>query len=170
VVVRGEPFQFTTEPETKLVPVTARVKAAPPAVALEGASLVTPGTALSMVKVFAPEVPPPGVGMNTVTEAVPAVLMSAAVIVAVICVLLTKCVVCFFPFHITSEVETKLEPLAVSVKVAPPAVAEVGEIESRAGTGLSMVKDLEAETPPPGAGLVTVTLMVPGVAMSVLVI
>ena len=37
----------------------------------------------------APEVPPPGAGLNTVTKAVPAVAMSPAEIVAVSCVLLT---------------------------------------------------------------------------------
>ena len=36
-----------------------------------------------IVKVRALEVPPPGVGLNTVTEAVPAVAISAAVIAAV---------------------------------------------------------------------------------------
>src|SRR5262245_66075782 len=44
VVVRGAPFQFATEPETKLLPLTVRVKAAPPAVALLGAKVVSTGT------------------------------------------------------------------------------------------------------------------------------
>ena len=38
------------------------------------------GNGLLIVNVAAPEGPPPGVGLNTVTEAVPAVAMSAAVI------------------------------------------------------------------------------------------
>jgi hypothetical protein len=42
-----------------------------------------------VVKVRAVEVPPPGVGLNTVTAAVPAAAMSAAVIVAVNWVALT---------------------------------------------------------------------------------
>jgi hypothetical protein len=84
VVVRGEPFQFMVDPETNFVPVTVRVKPAPPAVALEGVSLVSVGIALSIVNVWAPDVPPPGIGLSTVTEAVPAVLISAPDIVAVI--------------------------------------------------------------------------------------
>ena len=66
------------------MPVTVRVKAALPAVALEGVSFVSAGIGLLMSNVFALEVPPPGVGLNTVTCALPAVLMSAGVMVAVI--------------------------------------------------------------------------------------
>jgi hypothetical protein len=47
---------------------------------------VTTGSALAMVKVRAFEVPPPGEGLTTVTEAVPTVAMSAAGTVAVNCV------------------------------------------------------------------------------------
>ena len=51
------------------------------------------------MKVFPLLVPPPGVGLNTVTVAVPAVLMSAAGTVAVSDVLLTNVVVRLTPFH-----------------------------------------------------------------------
>jgi len=84
VVTRGDPFQLTTVEELNLVPVTVREKAAPPAEAVEGASLVSAGTGLSMVKGSWLDVPPPGVGLNTVTCAVPAVFMSAGVMAAVI--------------------------------------------------------------------------------------
>src|SRR5256884_5220513 len=40
-----------------------------------------------------------------------------------------------FPFQRTTDVEMKPVPLTVRVKVAPPAVAPVGEIEDMAGTG-----------------------------------
>jgi hypothetical protein len=43
VVVRGEPFQRTTEEEVKLEPVTVRVKAAEPAKAEVGLTAVTEG-------------------------------------------------------------------------------------------------------------------------------
>jgi hypothetical protein len=82
VVVRLEAFQRTTEVGTKLLPVTVRVKAWPPATADAGLSALVVGTGLVMVKVRAPEVPPPGVGLKTRTEAVPPVAMSAAPIVA----------------------------------------------------------------------------------------
>ena len=75
-----------------MVPVTVSVKADPPAIAEEGLMPVVVGTGLSgllIVKVSAPEVPPPGVGLKTVTGTLPAVAISAAVIEAVSCVALT---------------------------------------------------------------------------------
>ncbi len=69
----------------KLLPFTVSVKADPPAVADEGARLLTPGTGLGAIiaKLWALEVPPPGAGLYTVTVAVPAVTMSEAGIAAV---------------------------------------------------------------------------------------
>jgi len=52
-----------------------------------------------IVKVAALEVPPPGAGVETVTMAVAATTMSAAVIAAVKLVLETKVVVRALPFH-----------------------------------------------------------------------
>jgi hypothetical protein len=88
VVVSPLPFHCTVDPVTKFVPVTVSVNAAPPAGALEGESEVAVGAGLLMVKVSAFDVPPPGEAFSTVTEAVPAVAMSAAGTVAVNCVLL----------------------------------------------------------------------------------
>ena len=51
VVVRSAPFQRTMEPVMKLVPVTVRVKAEPPAVVEEGFRLVIVGDGLLTVKV-----------------------------------------------------------------------------------------------------------------------
>jgi hypothetical protein len=84
VVVRLAPFQFTTEPLTNPVPFTVCVKATPPAVAFDGESEVIVGTGFDAVIVndAFPEVPPPGVGLNTVTCAVPALAMSADAIAA----------------------------------------------------------------------------------------
>ena len=45
VVVSGLPFQFTVEPETKLVPLTVNVNCGPPAVAQVGLSEPIVGTA-----------------------------------------------------------------------------------------------------------------------------
>ena len=78
VVPRAEPFQFTTEPETKFVPKTVRVKDELPAVVDAGERLVVAGTGFRIVKVSEPEVPPPGAGVTTVTGTVPAVAISAA--------------------------------------------------------------------------------------------
>ena len=51
VVVLAAPLNFTTAPETKPVPVTVSVKAAPPALALGGTIEISVGTGLLMVKV-----------------------------------------------------------------------------------------------------------------------
>ncbi len=122
------------------------------------------------MKVWAFEVPPPGVGLNTVTWAVPAVAMSAAVIAAVNWVEETKVVVRFDPFQRTTDLATKLLPLTVSVKAGPPAAAEEGLRLLVVGAGLLIVKVRAPEVPPPGAGLNTVTEAVPAVAMSAAVI
>ena len=176
VVVRLDPFHCTTEPLMKLLPLTVRVKAEPPAVAEVGLMLVVVGTGLAaalIVKVCALEAPPPGAGLNTVTEAVPAVAMSVAVIAAVNWIADTYVVVRLDPFHCTTEPLMKLLPLTVRVKAEPPAVAEVGLMLVVVGTGLAaalIVKVCAFEVPPPGAGLNTVTEAVPVVAMSAAVI
>ena len=51
VVVLEEPFQLTTEVETKFVPFTVRVNWEPPAVADVGDMFVVVGTGLFTVKV-----------------------------------------------------------------------------------------------------------------------
>ena len=76
----------------------------------------------------------------TVTVAVPAVAISAAVMAAVNCVALTNVVVLAAPLNFTTDVDTKPVPLTVSVKAAPPAVAPVGDREVAVGAGLLMVK------------------------------
>jgi hypothetical protein len=80
VVVSAVPFQSTVEEETKLVPLTVSVNAAPPAEALAGAIEETAGTGLELliVNVEVPDAPPPGVGLLTVILAVPALAMSAS--------------------------------------------------------------------------------------------
>ena len=52
------------------------------------------------------DVPPPGVGLKTVTAAVPVAVMSLARIWAWSCVLLTKVVVRSLAFHRTTEEAT----------------------------------------------------------------
>lgn len=83
VVASGAPFQFTTEPLIKLLPVTVSVKPAVPATAVVGLMAVAAGTGLLtmtvlIVNVDAPLVPPPGAGVTTVTADVPAVAIFAA--------------------------------------------------------------------------------------------
>ena len=117
------------------------MKAAPPTVAEVGAIEVRVGAeAALIVNDRLPDVPPPGAGLVTVTVAVPAVAISAAVIAAVNCVALTNVVVLAAPLNFTTDVDTNPVPLTVRVKAAPPAVALVGEREVAVGAGLLMVK------------------------------
>ena len=69
-------------PETKLEPVIVRVKAAPPVVPVSGEIVLKVGAGLLMVKVEVFDAPPPGVGLETTIEAVPAVARSPIEIVA----------------------------------------------------------------------------------------
>ena len=109
---RLDPFHRTTDPFTKLVPVTVRVKAAEPAAAVAGLRLVIVGAGFVdlIVNETALEVPPPGAGLRTVTLAVPVVTISVAGIKAVSCVPLTNVVVRLEPFHRTIEPFTKSVP------------------------------------------------------------
>jgi hypothetical protein len=170
VVVLALPLKFTTEVETKFVPFTVRVKAAPPFTALAGESEVMVGAGLFTANGELAEMPPPGAGFVTVTLNVPAVAMSVAVIDAVTFVALTKVVVLAVPLKFTTEEATKLVPFTVKVKAAPPADALVGESEAIVGTGLFTANAELADVPPPGAGFVTVTLNDPAVAISTAVI
>jgi hypothetical protein len=103
-----------------------------------------------IVKVWALEVPPPGVAFTTVTAAVPPDAMSAAVIAAVTWVGETYVVVRPDPFQFTVEPETKPVPLTVSVNAVPPAVAEAGLRLVVVGTGLLTVtvRSEDSITPP----------------------
>jgi hypothetical protein len=158
-ITRLLPFHRTWEDETKLEPVTVSVKAGPNAMVLVGESGgVMTGAGLSMVNVCALEVPPPGVGLKTVTEAVPPFAMSEAGTVACSCVAVWETIARLLPFHITWEDGIKLEPVTVSVKAAVPAMALAGDSgDVVAGTGLSTQNEIGEEVPPPGAGVNTVT-------------
>src|SRR5439155_320716 len=166
VVVRGAPFQRTVEPLTKPLPLTRSVSGPVPAVAPVGVSPVSPGAGLLTVKVCAAEVPPPGVGVTTVTCGVPAAATSAAAMAAVSCVALTKVVVRAAPSQRTVEPLTKLVPVTVSVRAALPADVLVGDSVESVGEGLLTLNVCAAEVPPPGAGVTTVTDAVAAVARS----
>ncbi len=140
-VIAGLDPKFTVAPATKPVPVRVNVKAAAPAVAEVGAIKVSVGPAAALiVKDTVADVPPPGAGLVTVTVAVPAVAISAAVIAAVNCVAPTNVVVLAAPLNFTTDVDTNPVPLTVRVKAAPPAVALAGEREVSVCAGLLMVK------------------------------
>src|SRR5207245_4643866 len=99
VGARWLPLHCTRDELMKFVPVSASVKAASPATTLLGEIELSVGAGLLIVNVCALEVPPPGVGLKTVADAVPAVAMSLAELAACSCVLLTKVVARLLPFH-----------------------------------------------------------------------
>jgi len=159
-------LNVTTDVDTKFVPFTVSVKAAPPIAALAGERVVIVGIGLFTANGEFPDVPPPGAGLVTVTLNVPAVAMSPAVMDAVICVAFTNVVVLAAPLKFTTDEVLKLVPFTVSVKALPPAVVFVGESVAIVGTGLFTVNEALPDVPPPGAGFVTVTLNVPAAATS----
>jgi hypothetical protein len=118
-----------------------------------------------MVNVRAALVPPPGAGENTVTVAVPAVVILVAGTMAVSEVELTKLVVSAVPFHLITELLIKLLPVAVNVNAGLPAVMVEGEMLLNTGTGLLLIVNVNApEVPTPLVA--TVILAVPAVAIS----
>jgi hypothetical protein len=159
--------KFTAEVETKFVPLTVSVNAAPPATCV-CPSDASVGTGLLTVKVRTIAGPVTGAGLLIETLNVPALAMSVVVIGAVSCELLTNVVVFCVPLNVIVAPFRKPLPLTVSVNAAPPARVLAGERETPVGCPLLMVNCAAgAEVPPPGAGFVTVTPTTPALAMSV---
>ena len=71
------------------------------------------------------------------------------------------------PPHCAVEPGTKPEPFTINVKGEPPSRLEDGDKDEIAGAGLSIVKETAEDDPPPGEGLLIVTLAVPAAAISV---
>ncbi len=129
-----------------------------------------------MTNVSALLAPPPGEGLNTVTVALPALMMSLAVMFAVSVPPSTKVVIRLVPFQRTIELGVKFAPTTVNSKTAPPALADDGVMEINPGTrlgvpvgvaGVPTVKLSEFDVPPPGAGLYTAMSYVPAAEKSV---
>lgn len=73
------------------------------------------------------------------------------------------------PFTVATDVGTKFDPLIVIVAAAADAGIVVGVIDKIEGIGEAVavtVRSTVCEVPPPGAGVMTPTLMVPGVDTS----
>src|SRR6267142_519117 len=124
----------------------------------------TPGDRTT--KLCAPEIPPPGAALNTVTGASPCWAMSSAAIAAVNCPGDTNVVGRLTAFNLTTDDETNPAPLTVRVNPGAPAVADAGLSPVTVGAGLFTVNVCAFDVPPPGAGLKTVTAAVPAPAMS----
>jgi hypothetical protein len=131
------PLKFTADEARNPVPFTVMVNAPEPNIALVGAIEVTVGAGLFTLNVTEFDVPPPGVGLVTVTGGVPVLAMSVARIEAVNCVALTNVVTLATLLKFTTDVETKPDPFTVKVNAAPPATALAGESEVIAGVGFA---------------------------------
>ena len=93
------------------------------------------GVSGSIVKLAGLELPPPGVGLLTVTEALPLCARSVAGTNAVNAVLAVYVVGRALPFHITTEPAVKPCPLIVSWKTELPCGNDDGVREATCGTG-----------------------------------
>lgn len=82
------------------------------------------------------EMPPAGEGLNTVTLAVPTLIISLPKIDAWRMVGEMKMVFLSCPFHRTFDVEINPVPLTTKLNAGPPAMAEVGPMEVITGKGL----------------------------------
>src|SRR5574341_1019271 len=100
-----------------------------------------------MVKPNIFEVPPPGVGVNTVTLTAPGAAMSEAGMVARNWLVPINAVGLLTPFHGTTDPGTKFDPITVRMNWGPPAVALLGLSEEIPGGGLLMVKVWALEVP-----------------------
>lgn len=167
VVGRGEPFQLTTSPFTKPVPVTVSVRpvGAQKAVELGEMDEICGATIENEIWL---DVPPPGGGLNTVTETDATTAISVLEIAAWTWVELTYVVFRPAPFHWTTEQGTKPVPVMLNVNPASPAVAVEGDSDVMAGTGsepegAEIVKATEFDAT---AKFVTVTFAGPTDAIS----
>jgi hypothetical protein len=150
VVAKAVLPKFTTEPLIKFVPFTVRVKSALPATAVAGARVVIVGAGSVTVKVAVLVAVPEGV----VTARVPLVAPAGTVKVMVVALTTVKPVMAA-PFSVTAVAPVKSVPVMVTVVPARPLV---GVKLVMVGAGVVTVNVTPAEVPPPGAGLVAVTL------------
>jgi hypothetical protein len=171
LVGRGDPFQSTVDPATKLEPLTVREKPVPPCCTSIGLRSPIPGTGLGLiVNVPIADVPPPGGGLKTTTVAVPTAVMSEVVIAACKWFVETKVVVRGEPFQRACEEIVKFAPKRSIRRGGPLTNPEFGIKEFRTGSGVpATVKEGPAEIPVPMPGVTTVILICPAVTTSVAV-
>lgn len=100
---------------------------------MTGVTQALAGGVAKIVKTWPEEVPPPGLGLTTVTSAVPAEIKSPTGTVAVISVALTQEHESGVPFHCTEAPLSKFEPNNATLTAMLPASAPVGAIVDREG-------------------------------------
>jgi len=154
LVFNGWPFKLITEETTKPAPVTTTVTFGDAATTVEGETAAIVGAGLRTSKFNEVDVPPPGLGLETVIESLAfAVAKLAAGMMAVSWVVDPKVVLSVCPAKFTNEAEMKLLPVTVIVKSEEPTRADEGETLVTLGTGfvdgVDGVELLVEEEPPP---------------------
>ena len=128
--------------------------------AVAGVSPVIEGAlACTIDSVSPPEVPPPGVGLNTVTVCVPVEEnegMGAVSDVGDSCVVAAGA-----PSRRTTDDALKPVPVKNSVNAEPLTPTEEGESAVRVGAAFSTATEVAALVPPPGAGFRSVSACAP---------
>jgi hypothetical protein len=161
IVVRFDPFHWITELLMKFEPSAVRTNSGSPIVAELGEMLPSVGgVSTEKLRLFERGAS----GTWTVIVAVLLETISLANILACNELLLIKVVDRLDPFHWTAESLVKFEPVKASVNPAPPAGAILGLRALITAGGLVIVNAIETEVP--ASGVYTVTLAVPGVAIS----
>jgi hypothetical protein len=123
------------EDGTNPVPFTSSGVGPAPATALVGVIVTIAGSGLFTWSATAPDVPPPGVGLATVTAADPPFSSKAAGTTAVRLPDDSYAVATFCPFHCTEELVTNPAPLKAIVVSAAPASTVAGVTEVIEGVG-----------------------------------
>jgi hypothetical protein len=137
-VERFTPFQVTLEDGTNPVPFTSSGVGPAPATALVGVIVTIAGSGLFTWNATAPDVPPPGAGLATVTAADPPFSSKAAGTTAVRLPDDSYAVATFCPFHCTEELVTNPVPLKAIVVSAAPASTVAGVTEVIEGVGFEL--------------------------------
>src|SRR5882757_9532597 len=121
-----------------------------PAGTVDGERLMAPSAELLIAMDAALDVPPPGVGVNTLTERLYVVVWSATVSDESSCVELMKVVERELPLICTTVEGTKFAPVTViGVTVAVPVVTRLGVTVIEPGAGLFTGNEATTMLPPP---------------------
>jgi hypothetical protein len=156
--LREKPLSWTVSPGAKFVPVIVAWILGHPTIGCVARLIpwITGiGNGVTLSTLAAVE-PPPGARFVTVSLPVPPFMRSAAERATLSDVVPRKAVGLAEPFHSTTEVASKPEPVRVIVAALPVATVR-GKIEVRTGVGWTIGRSNGTETPPPGAGFVSVT-------------
>ena len=145
-VTRLTLFQYTVAPLTKLLPLIVKVKATPPRTTWLGLRELIDGSGFCTTTGILFEVPPPGLGVDTVIGTLAdGLARSDAGSVTLSCVLLTYVVERLDPFHAATELITKLLPDTVRLTGPLPTVRALGETDVTPGAaGAEIVKLVDA--------------------------